>query len=78
MPDATGIGKWIVIIGLGLVVAGALVWVVGRLGLPLGRLPGDISIQRGGFSAYFPCATSIVVSIVLTILLNVALRLFRR
>jgi len=78
MPDVSGIGKWIVVVGLGLVVVGALVWVAGRFGLPLGRLPGDISFQRGNFSAYFPCATSIIVSIVLTVLLNLALRLFRR
>ncbi len=78
MPDVSGIGKWIVVLGLGLVVVGALVWVVGRLGVPLGRLPGDFSFQSGNFTGYFPCATSIIVSIVLTVLLNLALRYFRR
>jgi len=78
MPDATTIGKWIILIGLGLAILGGLVWLAGRLGLPLGRLPGDISIQNGNFSFFFPCASSIIISIVLTVLLNVVLRLIRR
>ena len=78
MPDATTIGKWIILIGLGLAVLGGLVWLAGRLGLPLGRLPGDINIQDGNISFYFPCASSILISLLLTVLLNVAVRLFRR
>jgi hypothetical protein len=78
MPDASTVGKWIILVGLGLAVLGALVWLAGRFGLPLGRLPGDINIQNGNFSFYFPCASSILVSVVLTILLNLALRLLRR
>jgi hypothetical protein len=52
---------------LGLVVAG-----VGLLiswGVPLGRLPGDFQVRRGNFSFYFPLATSIIASIVLTLLM---------
>jgi len=78
MPDATTIGKWIILIGLGLAVLGGLVWLAGRVGLPLGRLPGDIIIQNGNFSFYFPCASAILVSVLLSVLLNVAVRLFRR
>ena len=78
MPDASTLGKWIVVVGLGLVLLGGLVWLAARFGLPLGRLPGDISVQNGNFSFYFPCATSILISIVLTVLLNLAVRLFRR
>jgi Protein of unknown function (DUF2905) len=78
MPDASTLGKWIILVGLGLAVLGALVWLAGRFGLPLGRLPGDINIQNGNFSFYFPCASSILVSVVLTIVLNLALRLLRR
>jgi Protein of unknown function (DUF2905) len=51
---------------------------VGLLYLPripwLGRLPGDITVEREGFTFYFPLATSIVVSIVLTLLLNLFFR----
>lgn len=66
------------IAGAALIVIGALVWGVGRLGLPLGRLPGDIRIEREGFSFYFPLTTTILLSIGLTILINLLLRLFRR
>jgi hypothetical protein len=57
------------LIGLGLVIlAVGVLWpVLARIGL--GRLPGDIMFQRGGATFYFPLATSIIVSIVLTVLL---------
>jgi hypothetical protein len=57
---------------------GCLAWLAGRAGLPLGRLPGDIRVERDGFSFYFPLASSIIVSILLTILLNVVARLLKR
>jgi hypothetical protein len=44
----------------------------------LGRLPGDINVQRGNTSFQFPIATSIVISIILTVVLNLVLLLFRR
>jgi len=78
MPDTTTLGKWIILVGLGLALLGGVVWLVGKTGLPLGRLPGDIRIERGGFSFYFPLATSILISIGLTLLLNVLARLFKR
>jgi ABC-type branched-subunit amino acid transport system permease subunit len=68
------IGKWILIFGVVLVVVGAVVWLVESLGLPLGRLPGDIRMR--GF--YFPIVTCIIASIVLTVLLNLLLWFFRR
>jgi hypothetical protein len=57
------------LIGLGLVIlaVGALWPILSRIGL--GRLPGDIMFQRGGATFYFPLATSIVISVVLTVLL---------
>jgi hypothetical protein len=76
--DTTSIGKWIILIGLGIVLLGGVIWIVGRTGLPLGRLPGDIRIERDGFSFYFPLATSILLSIGLTILLNIIARFFKR
>ena len=63
---------------MSLVIVGGLLWLLGRTGLPLGRLPGDIHIERDGFSCYIPLVTMIVVSVVLTILLNVILRLLAR
>lgn len=58
-------GKTLVFIGLGIAGLGLLV----MLGLPIGRLPGDFYVKRGSFSFYFPLATSIILSILLTLLL---------
>jgi len=54
----------LIVVGLVLVAAGLLV----KLGLPLGRLPGDIVIRRGNSTFYFPIVTCIVVSVVWTLL----------
>lgn len=64
------------LIGLGLLllVVGASLWGLSRLGVGWPRLPGDIVIERPGFTLYFPIVTSIVVSVVLSLLLY----LFRR
>ena len=72
--DTSTLGRWIVVFGLVIVVLGGLVWAVGRLGVPLGRLPGDINLQRGGNTLMISCGTSILLSILLTIALNVVLR----
>ena len=60
-------GKLLIIIGLGLALLGLVLWKTGGLG-PLGKLPGDISIQRGNSSFYFPIVTCLLVSLVLTLL----------
>ena len=62
------IGKLIFFAGLLIAVVGLVLWKTGGLG-GLGRLPGDISVQRPGFSFYFPITTCIVISIILTLLL---------
>jgi hypothetical protein len=66
------VGRILLIVGIVLVVVGGLAALGIRL--PFGRLPGDIAIEgeRGGF--YFPIVTMIVISVVLTILLNLFLR----
>jgi hypothetical protein len=72
------IGRFLMIGGVVLFVVGGLVFLAAKIGIPFGRLPGDIRIERDGFSFYFPLASSIVISILLTILINVILRLFRK
>jgi len=74
----TMIGKWILIFGVVLVVVGAGVWLIESLGLPLGRLPGDIQMRGKGWFFSFPIMTSIIVSIVLTVLLNLLFWFWRR
>ena len=76
--DLSSLGKAIVILGAVLILAGGLIWLLGRSGLPLGRLPGDVHIQRDGMSCYFPIVTMIVLSILLTIVVNVVIRLLNR
>ena len=66
------IGKALIILGIILIVAGALFVLGERIGL--GRLFGDIYIKKGNFTFYFPVATSIIVSIILTILFNIFFR----
>jgi hypothetical protein len=61
------VGKILVVIGLGLVVLGLLIWFGGKVNLPLGRLPGDIRIDRSNFKFYFPLATCLLISAVLTL-----------
>jgi hypothetical protein len=60
------LGKLLIGVGFLLVVIGAVLMLAGRLPW-LGRLPGDISIQRGQWTFYFPLATSIIVSLLLTL-----------
>ncbi|MDP1836779.1 MAG: DUF2905 domain-containing protein [Chlamydiales bacterium] len=76
--DGTLIGKWLVIIGSVVIVAGLALWVIAKAGLPLGGLPGDFQLGKGNFNVRIPLATSLLISIVLTILLNLLLWLFRR
>lgn len=59
------VGKLLVVVGLLVAFAGLLI----MLGVPIGRLPGDISYRRGNTTFYFPIVTSIVVSVLLTLLL---------
>jgi Protein of unknown function (DUF2905) len=61
------IGKFVVIVGALLVVVGVVLWRFPGLFGWVGKLPGDISVQKGNFSFYFPVATCILVSIILTL-----------
>ena len=58
-------GKLLVVVGVLVALAGVLI----MLGVPIGRLPGDITIRRGQTTFYFPIVTSIVVSVLLSLLL---------
>ncbi|HPA05588.1 MAG TPA: DUF2905 domain-containing protein [Candidatus Hydrogenedentes bacterium] len=76
--DAASVGKWIVVFGLGLVVAGGLLWLLAKAGLPLGRLPCDIHVEGEHSSFHVPIVTCLVASAVLTVLLNLVLWLLRK
>lgn len=68
----SGVGRALIVIGLTVAAAGVVFLVGERLGL--GRLPGDLSFKRGNVRVYVPLATSIVVSVLLTVVLNLLLR----
>jgi hypothetical protein len=76
--DTSSLGRIIVVAGLLLVVVGGLIWAVGKLGLPFGHLPGDIRFERDGFSCFVPLASMILLSLVLTVVLNIILRILNR
>jgi hypothetical protein len=67
------LGKILCFVGLIIAGAGFILWKIGGK-MPLGKLPGDIAIQKGNFSLYFPVTTCILISLVLTLILW----LFRR
>ncbi|MDR3592933.1 MAG: DUF2905 domain-containing protein [Negativicutes bacterium] len=70
LPEFDSFGKTLMLFGVILLVVGALLHFGGKL-TGLGRLPGDIHIERENFSFYFPVVTSILLSVILTILLNI-------
>lgn len=67
------VGKFLVIAGVIIVLAGVLLW-AGLAPRWLGRLPGDIRIERGNSAFYFPIVTCVIISIVLSLIFS----LFRR
>ncbi len=79
----TQMAKWLIGLGIFLVLVGGMILLANRLGiggvkLPLGRLPGDLRIQGDNFTCFIPIASSILLSILLTVLLNVIVRLLNR
>ena len=72
------IGRYLMIGGIILFVIGVLVFLASKFGIPFGRLPGDIRIERENVSFYFPLASSILVSVLLTVIFNVILRLWKK
>jgi hypothetical protein len=70
-------GRILVILGVALVVIGGIVMLLGRAGLPLGRLPGDIVYHGKNMTFYFPLASCILISIALSIVLFLIGRLTR-
>ena len=75
--DMTEFGKLLILFGVVLVIAGLALVLFGRTNLPIGRLPGDILYRGKNTTFYFPLATSILLSVVLSLVLYVISR-FRR
>jgi uncharacterized membrane-anchored protein YitT (DUF2179 family) len=67
------LGRILILVGVAVVIIGGLLLLAGRVPW-LGRLPGDIRMERGNLTCFVPLATSIILSIILTIVLNVLIR----
>jgi hypothetical protein len=63
-------GKWLVFVGLGILAMGILCIFANKVGISFGKLPGDIHVEKEKFTLHFPLATCILISIFLTLLLN--------
>ena len=76
--NISNLAKYLMLIGLAIIFVGLVIWGLAKLGVPLGKFPGDIHIKKEKFGIYFPIVTSIVISIVLTLLINLFIYLFRK
>jgi hypothetical protein len=74
--DFQGLGKVLILIGIFLAFFGLLLAFWQRIPF-LGKLPGDILVEKGGFQLFFPLMTCLLISAVLTLVLNLVLRLFK-
>ena len=72
MDDLTFIGKWLVVVGIIVVLSGGLIWLLGKT--PLNQLPGTLKMEWSGVTCVFPILASILLSIILTVILNIILR----
>lgn len=64
----SGLGKWLVVIGLAMAILGGAMMFAGRFPF-LGRLPGDIVVERPGFTVYIPIATCLLISLLASLVL---------
>lgn len=71
------IGRLLVILGVALIVVGGTLMLLGRTGVPLGRLPGDILYRGKSTTFYFPLASSILISVVISMILFLIARMKR-
>lgn len=68
-------GKLLIVVGVVLVIAGIIVYFAGDKLSWLGRLPGDIRIERENFKFYFPITTMIIISIIVTLIIKIIQKL---
>ncbi len=76
MPNLEILARWLVVIGIGIAVLGGILWLLSRIP-GLSSLPGTIKIEGSGFTCIIPLLAMIVISVVLTVLLNLAARWFK-
>jgi hypothetical protein len=72
------IAKILFLFGLAAILCSGVLWLLGKIGISFGKLPGDINITGDKSSFHFPLVTCLVISIVLTIVINLVLWLLRK
>lgn len=78
MSEFPSLARVLVLIGLGLTGLGLVVGLLARLGLPLGQLPGDLRVQSGPVTCLVPLASMLILSLVLTLVANLLLRVLNK
>ena len=76
--NISSFAKYLIIIGFVIALAGVIFLFLGKLGIPIGKFPGDIHIKKEKIAIYFPIVTSIVVSVILTIVINFVIWIFKK
>lgn len=76
--NAYSLARLVFFLGVLLIGISGLIYLVARFGIPIGRLPGDIRIQTENVTCFFPLASMILLSVLLTLALNVIVRLLNR
>ncbi len=77
MFGSDNLGRWMIVIGLGIAGIGLLMVLLARIGIPIGRLPGDIRLQGQNVTCLIPLASMILISLILTIAINLLLRMLK-
>ncbi|MBE0409420.1 MAG: DUF2905 domain-containing protein [Anaerolineales bacterium] len=72
------VARVLIVVGIFLFLVGGGIYLLARVGLPLGRLPGDLRFQWEGVTCFLPLGTSVLISILLSLILTVAFRLMNR
>lgn len=75
MPEFSNLSRVLIAAGLGLALIGLLIGILSRVGLPIGKLPGDLRFKLGSATCFVPLASMLVISLLLTLVINLAVRL---
>jgi hypothetical protein len=71
------LARILALFGVLLLVTAGIIYLIGLIDLPLGKLPGDITIERKNFTIRIPVLSSLIISVLITIVLNILIRIFR-
>lgn len=76
--NMNAVGKLVALLGIILLVVGGAILLLDKIGIRLGQLPGDIRIETESFRCAFPLVSSILISLILTVALNILMRILNK